>query len=178
MTQDLLDLYGRASEWTGSIVVGAADRLDVPTPCEGWDVRTLLNHMLETQQFFVGRARGEDLPISPEPPDLVGDDPVGAFQRAREDTLQTFGEDGVIERTGPSLGIAFSDTLLHGWDLATATGQDATMPDGLAQAAYDMIHGRFTNEQRKGVFEPEVPVGRDASPQDRLLAYTGRDPFG
>jgi uncharacterized protein (TIGR03086 family) len=176
MTQDLLDLYGQASGWTASIVEGAADRLDTPTPCEGWDVRTLLSHVIQTQQFFVGRARGEEPPISPDPPDLVGDDPVGAFARARSDTLQTFGEDGVIERTGPSLGIAFSDMLLHGWDLATATGQDATMPDGLAQAAYDMIYGRFTEEQRAGVFAPEVPVGADASPQDRLLAYTGRDP--
>ena len=70
--------------------------------------------------------------------------------------LSAFGEPGVIEKTGPSLGIAFSDQLLHGWDLAKATGQDATMPDGLAEAAYEMIHGRFTDEQRKGVFKPEV----------------------
>src|SRR5256885_1310344 len=57
-----------------------------------------------------------------------------------------------------------------------ATGQDDTMPDGLAQAAYDVIHGRFTDDQRKGVFKPEVPVGGDATPQQRLLAYTGRSP--
>ena len=50
------------------------------------------------------------------------------------------------------------------------------MPDGLAEAAYGMIHGQFTDEQRKGMFGPEVAVGADASPQDRLLAYTGRDP--
>ncbi len=81
------------------------------------------------------------------------------FEHAQQETLQTFGADGVIEKTGPSLGIAFSDQLLHGWDLARATGQDATMPDGLAQAAYDMIHGRFTDEQRKGTFKPEIAVG-------------------
>ena len=51
------------------------------------------------------------------------------------------------------------------------------MPDGLPDAAYSLIHGRFTEEQRKGVFKPEIPVGPDASAQDRLLAYTGRDPF-
>ena len=43
--------------------------------------------------------------------------------------------DGVVERTGSALGIAFSDQLLHGWDLARATKQDPTMPDGLAEAA-------------------------------------------
>ena len=82
----------------------------------------------------------------------------------------------MVERTGPSLGIAFSDQLIHGWDLATATDQDATMPAGLPEAAYEMIHGRFTDDQREGVFKPEVALPGDASAQDRLLAYTGRDP--
>jgi hypothetical protein len=39
-----------------------------------------------------------------------------------------------------------------------------------------MIHGRFTEEQRKGVFKPEIEVADDVSPQDKLLAYTGRNP--
>lgn len=90
--------------------------------------------------------------------------------------MQVYGEPGVIEKTGPSLGIAFSDQLLHGWDLARATGQDATMPGGLPEAAYELIHGQFTDEQRQGIFKPEVQVGANASAQDRLLAYTGRDP--
>jgi uncharacterized protein (TIGR03086 family) len=81
-----------------------------------------------------------------------------------------------LEKTGPSLGIAFSDQLLHGWDVARATGQDDTMPEGLPEAAYEVIHGRFTDEQRKGVFKPEISVGPDASPQEKLLAYTGRRP--
>ncbi len=177
MNTDLLDLYGRASEWALGKVPGATGKLDTSTPCDQWSVRQLLNHMLVTQQYFVGKARGEDVsPPSPNPPEVLSDDPVRDFERARADTLATFGTAGVIEKTGPSLGIAFSDQLLHGWDLATATGQDATMPDGLAEAAYQTIHGRFTEEQRKGVFKPEIPVGSDASAQDKLLAYTGRNP--
>ena len=50
------------------------------------------------------------------------------------------------------------------------------MPKGLPEAAYQMIHGRFSDEQRKGVFKPAVDVSSQASPQDKLLAYTGRDP--
>jgi hypothetical protein len=50
------------------------------------------------------------------------------------------------------------------------------MPAGLPEAAYAMIHGRFTEEQRQGIFKPEVAVAADASAQDKLLAYTGRDP--
>ena len=177
MTDDVMQQYRQASEWTLSKVKGAADQLDQPTGCEPWDVRTLLNHMLDTQQYFVRSARGEEASMpAPDPPELMGDDPVAAYASAREETIETFGQEGVIEKTGPSLGIAFSDTLIHGWDVARATGQDTTMPEGLAQAAYDTIHGRFTDEQRKGMFDPEIPVGPDASPQEKLLAYVGREP--
>jgi uncharacterized protein (TIGR03086 family) len=174
---DLLDLYGRASAWANEKVAGATHQLGAGTPCDRWNVRTLMDHMLDTQHYFVSSARGEDAsPPAPEPPRMVGDDPVADFRRARADVLAAFGEEGVVEKTGPALGIAFSDTLIHGWDLARGTGQDARMPDGLAEAAYGMIHGRFTDEQRQGVFGPEIAVGPEASPQDRLLAYTGRDP--
>ena len=177
MQQDLLELFDRGSGWTASKVPAAATKLDTATPCDEWDVRTLMNHMLDTQHYFVGAARGEDVsPPSPTPPERLSDNPITDFDRARAETLSTFAAPGVIERTGPSLGIAFSDQLLHGWDLAQATAQDATMPAGLAEAAYELIHGRFTEEQRKGLFKPEVAVASNASAQDKLLAYTGRDP--
>ena len=176
MDLDLLDLYGQASEWAGSKVRGAVSDLDVPTTCDGWTVRTLMNHMLETQRYFVGSAQGDEVTLSQEPPDLLGQDPSADFDRARSETLRTFGAPGVIERTGPALGIAFSDQLLHGWDLAVSTGQDPTMPESLPEFAYTMIHGRFTEDQRKGVFKPEIAISPDSSPQAKLLAYTGRNP--
>jgi uncharacterized protein (TIGR03086 family) len=176
MEFDLLDLYGRASEWTGAKAKGAVSRLDAPTNCDDWTVRDLMNHMLDTQQYFVRQACGEDVTLSQDPPDLLSDDPCSDFDRARSETLRTFGAPGVIDKTGPALGIAFSDQLLHGWDLAVSTRQDAAMPEGLPEAAYAMIHGRFTDEQRKGVFKPEIEVPPGSSSQEKLLAYTGRDP--
>ncbi len=176
MQTDLLDLYARASDWCTEKVAGAAN-LDAPTGCDEWNVRDLLNHMLETQRYFAGSARGEDVSLpAPTPPKLLSDDPVNDFASARADVLEAFGKEGVIDKTGPALGIAFSDQLLHGWDLARATGQGTTMPDGLAEEAYRTIHGQFTEEQRKGVFKPELPVADDATAQERLLAYTGRTP--
>ena len=176
MPTDLLDLYARASDWCKEKVAGATN-LDAPTGCDEWNVRELLNHMLETQRYFAGSARGEDVsPPGPNPPEVLSDDPVNDFASARADVLEAFGQEGVIDKTGPALGIAFSDQLLHGWDLARATGQDTAMPDGLAEEAYNAIHGQFTEEQRKGVFKPELPVPDDATAQERLLAYTGRTP--
>jgi len=176
MSLDLLDLYGRASAWANEKVAAAED-LDAKTPCDEWDLRTLLDHMLETQNYFLSSARGEDAsPPSPTPPKLISDDPAADFRHTREEMLAAFAEPGVVEKTGPALGIAFSDQLLHGWDVARASGQDDTMPDGLPEAAYEVIHGRFTDDQRKGVFKSEVSVPPDASPQQKLLAYSGRQP--
>lgn len=135
MEQDTLTLYGRASEWTGTKVRGAASMLDAPTTCGEWTVRTLMNHMLETQRYFIGSACGEDVTLSRNPPDLLRDDRCSDFDQARDETLKTFSKPGAMEKTGPALGIAFSDRLLHGWDLAISTGQDATMRDGLPDAA-------------------------------------------
>ncbi|HUQ63338.1 MAG TPA: TIGR03086 family metal-binding protein [Acidimicrobiales bacterium] len=177
MNEQLLDQYGRASKWTLTKIEHASTSLDAETSCDGWDVRTLLNHVLETQRYFVAAARGQDaVPPSPTPPELLSDDPFTDFEQGRAETLTTFEAPGVIEKTGPSLGIAFCEQLLHGWDLAKATGQDATMPEDLPGPAYEGIHGRFADDQRQGIFKPALTVGPDASAQDRLLAYTGRDP--
>ena len=177
MAQDLLDLYDQASTWTTQKVAGATEQLDTGTPCDEWDVRTLLDHMLETQRYFAASARGEEAsPPAKDPPATLTDDPVADFEQARSDVQRAFSEPGVVDKTGPALGVAFSDILLHGWDVARATQQDATMPEGLPEAAYDLIHGKFTDEQRAGLFKPEVTVPDDASPQARLLAYTGRQP--
>jgi len=177
MAPDLLKLYDQASAWTTEKVATASGELDAATPCDDWDVRALLNHMLETQRYFVSSARGEDAsPPGPTPPSLISKDPARDFESVRQEVLREFADPEVVDKTGPALGIAFSDMLLHGWDLARATKQNAAMPNGLAEAAYEMIHGRFTDEQRKGVFKPELPIGADATPQEKLLAYTGRSP--
>src|SRR5262245_41917425 len=104
MVDDSMTLYQRASAWTADKVTGAATKLDAPTLCDGWDVRTLLNHMVQTQQLFSGRAQGRDVALTPDPPDLIGDDPIGVFENARHEVIEAFSQPGVIEKTGPSLG--------------------------------------------------------------------------
>jgi uncharacterized protein (TIGR03086 family) len=174
---DLLDLFERGTEWTASKIPAATDRLDEKTPCSDWDVRALLDHMIDSQQYFAATARGEEAALpSPTPPAAIGSDPVGAYEEIRQETLRAYRQPDVLEKTGPSLGIAFVDQLVHGWDLARATGQDATMPDDLAGAAFSMIDGRLTDDQRGAGFRPAVEVSDTATAQDRLLAYTGRRP--
>jgi uncharacterized protein (TIGR03086 family) len=174
---DLLDLFDRGTAWAGSKIAGAADKLDQPTPCEEWGVRDLLNHMLHAQQLFAGAPSGGSAAPPPgRPPELVGDDPVAQYEEARQATMAAYREPEAIEKTGPLLGIAFVDQLVHGWDLAKATGQGTTMPDDLAQSAFAMIDGRMPDDQRGTFFKPAVTVPDDASAQEKLLAYGGRSP--
>jgi uncharacterized protein (TIGR03086 family) len=172
---DYIDLFDRASAWTADKVQGANGKLDAETPCEAWKVRDLLNHVLDTQRYFAGVVDDQKTPLpSPTPPDVLGTDPVKQYEEARETVLRAYRRPGAIEKTGPSLGIAFADQLIHGWDLASATGQDTTMPDDLAQAAFDTINGRMPDDKRGGNFKPSLPVSEGASAQERLLAYSGR----
>jgi uncharacterized protein (TIGR03086 family) len=177
MAPNLLDLYDASSAWTTERIAGAGNDLSRPTPCSEWDLHTLLDHMLETQRYFLATGRGQEAdPPGPNPSRIVGADAASDFEDVRQSIIEAYGQEGVIDKTGPALGIAFADMLLHGWDVARATGQDATMPDGLADAAYGLIHGQFTDEQRVGTFAPEIDVPDDAPAQHRLLAYTGRQP--
>ncbi|HEY2812711.1 MAG TPA: TIGR03086 family metal-binding protein [Acidimicrobiales bacterium] len=172
---DLLDQFDRGTEWTASKLPAAKDQLDQRTPCEQWTVRDLLNHMIETQRYFTTTARGEEAAMpNPSPPSLIGDDPAATYEETRQETLSAYRQPGVLEKSGMGLGIAFVDQMVHGWDLATATGQDAEMPDDLATSAFAMIDGQLTAERRGDAFKPPVDLGDGASAQEKLLAYTGR----
>ncbi len=178
---DPLSLYERASDWTKSKIEGAKDRLDAETACEEWTARDLVNHLLNGEENFVGATQGNPPTGPPEgmPPEKLNDkDPVEAFDGVRQAVLGAFGKEGVLDNPQMQMlaGIAFVDTLIHGWDLAKGTGQDTTMPEGLAEAAYGAIGGQLTAERRGTAFKPEVTVGEDVSAQDRLVAYVGRQP--
>ena len=174
---DLLDLYDRGSQWAATKIPGAATQLDRPTACPDWTVRDLLNHVIDTQRYFAAAGRGEDAPLpNPTPPEVLGDDPEAAYETVRQEMLTVYRQPGVIEKTGPSLGLAFTDQLIHGSDLAAATGQDPTIPEDLASAGFAMIDGQLTDERRGDAFAPEVEVPAGATAHQRLLAYSGRQP--
>ncbi len=177
MEHDLVDLYGRASEWSIGKIAGATDKLDAPTHLEGWTVRDLLNHMLLAQRYFVGATKGEDIPQpnTPHPPALISANPQADFAQVRDELLALFADDDTLANKTLGIVAAFGDILIHGWDVAAATGQDTAMPPGLAEANYDMIPD-FTDDQREGIFGPRVEVPTDASVQDKLLAFSGRNP--
>lgn len=186
---DLLALYDQATAWTATKVAGATDQLELPTPCEEWNVRRLIDHLLAGQAMFAaGPTGGTIAPPTGPPPALVGADPLAQYEQARQLTFDAYAQPGVLESTIKGftgevpamqvLGIAFCDQLVHGWDLARATGQDTTMPEGLADVAWTMLDGRIPDEARGPGqnFGLAVAVPADADTQARLLGYCGRSP--
>src|SRR5213080_2212326 len=111
MDLDLMDLYQRSSGWAHEKIAAAdTTNLDAATPCEDWKLRDLLNHILDTQRYFASAGRGESAtPPGPNPPDTVSDTPADDFAQARSAVISVFSEEGVIEKTMPALGVAFTD---------------------------------------------------------------------
>ncbi|MFD2083567.1 hypothetical protein [Actinopolymorpha cephalotaxi] len=70
----------------------------------------------------------------------------------------------------------FDELVLHGWDLAVATGQSLDCPDDVARAAYDATARSAEQAREMGLFGPPVEVPTRASELDRVLALSGRDP--
>jgi uncharacterized protein (TIGR03086 family) len=160
--------------------------IDGPTPCDGWTVRDLLNHLVGGATMFAGAFRGGPLQdISGRLPDVVGDDPAGAFAVA----AQRFGEGaaapGAMEREyalpfgvmdGPTVlrFLAF-DLTVHTWDLATALGTSAGLPDDLIDEVDRFAHQVLDSWPRDGInFQEAATPPEEADALERLVAFTGR----
>ena len=189
---DELRLLERAQDWTAEIVAGVREGdLAHPTPCEDWDVARLLDHLIADVETFNKVASGEpaDLvaDIDPTAPQNVGKawpHPTDHFGRLVKEARELWGRPGALEQTYKTsrseipgdglLMIGLIDPLVHGWDLANATGQDATMPADVAEAALAFTT-KMMKDKRIGFAEP-VPVPEDASVTDRLVGWLGRKP--
>lgn len=183
---DIVELLDNVTEWAETKVAGVDDEhLGSPTPCDEWNVRDLINHMVGVLRRFEAATRGEQLaPPTTPPPDVIGDEPAAVYAEARRATVAAYSAPGAAEQTVtagkemPRLGIAIADQLVHGWDLAKATDQDAMMPSDLAEKTWQLLNG-FVPDAVRGegkIFREPVAVPDDANAQDKLIAYCGRTP--
>lgn len=186
---DPIEQFIRGSKWASQIVDAVKpDQVSEQTPCDEWDVRDLVNHMTEGLKVVGAAVRHEEPDPEYHNKDYVGDHPALEYKHAYKETIAAVQErDGdVLEETfkmpygespaAMTFGIYGVDQLVHGWDLAKATGQDTEMPADLAEAAFATVDGRLTDEQRGEVFKKEIKPPANASVQEKLLAYTGRKP--
>ena len=152
-----------------------------PTPCAEWRVRDLLEHMVGVVAGMGTAASGQERTEF-----VLSDDPAAQFEAAAAVTMTAWRRPGVLEQiidggAGPMPGqvlasINLLDTATHAWDLATATGQPATLPEPVAEAAMAASRQIVTPELRPGRFGPECTPAAGADATDRLVAFLGRTP--
>jgi uncharacterized protein (TIGR03086 family) len=189
MTTTTLDLAPQATELTRIVTAVRDDQLDAGTPCAGTSVAALLDHV---HGFAVGMRLAADKTPDDTPPSASADAlpsdwreripreleaMVAAWRRpsAWEGTTQAGGIDLPAAMMGE---VALNEVLVHGWDLAVATGQAYAVDAAAAEACrgYAVRFAAAMPEARDSIYGPVVDVPADASVFDRLLGLTGRDP--
>jgi uncharacterized protein (TIGR03086 family) len=170
------------------VVLGVTDgALDDPTPCSGWTVRDLTNHLLGTTEAMRRVGAGEDL--DPDDPwGTAGDHMSEEWRDLLVARLEELARawDSAEAYEGAAMGgqmpkqmvgqMAFVEVLLHGWDLARATGQTVAADDATLAAAEQVMAQIGEMGRQQGAFGALVELPEDAAPLDRVLAQGGRDP--
>ena len=194
MTASLdIEALQRACDLADQVVSGVRlDQLDDATPCDEWDVRALLEHMVASTDFFADAAEHGVVADDRDWPEYEPAELQPAHRDQVRRLMRAYRAPGVMDRpmtilAGPStaafcLTVAISERLVHAWDLATATGQEIG-EDGTALAAALLGEPDYlavNDEVRQGdppPFGPEVEIDPGADALDRLAALLGRDPL-
>ena len=182
-------LLERALDQTGALIEGTdASQAGLATPCVGWDVRTVVQHLTgQDLRNFLVVVRGGN-PDVRAPADEIGEDWAAAFRdraaplRAEWRTADLAREVSVPGGSAPLRYRAngqIAELTVHGWDLAMATGQQAGLDPALAEHALAWSHETLRPESRGPgkAYGLEVPVAPDAPVYQRLAGWFGRDPW-
>jgi uncharacterized protein (TIGR03086 family) len=170
------------------------DRKDLsqPTPCRGWDLRTLLrhiNHSLATLHEGIGqRSLTLDQAKQATAEVMPDDELLGSFQHRARRLLEVWAQSGddaddgtilVAHRPLHRTTVASTGALeiaVHGWDIAEARQFHAPIPPALARHLLVVARHLVLPSSRPAEFAAPVPATDDATPSDRLVAFLGRDP--
>lgn len=188
MATQTSDLLAVAAPRTVDVVRGVADdQLDLPTPCRDYVVRDLLNHLFEVVVNFQDLA--EKRPVEwAEKPDHLDDGWRDRFAVETDRLVAAWSDSSTLEGVSPGMGLpqtvvggmALLDLIVHGWDLAVATGQPyRPAPEAVAEL-HALVEQLGPTARKMGVFadppQPPTPTKTRTPDLDRLLTQTGRTP--
>ena len=161
-------------------VVDDIDRshFDLPTPCDAWNVRQVLEHMVGGNRRIAG-----DPPNPGE--DVLGDDLSASYAACAAAAMATFEADGGIDR---SFSLSFgevpgwvavlarsTDQLAHAWDLAKATGVSTDLAPAMYTTGLELLQLRFASSGRNpATYADETQPADGATAADRFAAFAGR----
>ncbi len=168
------------------LAIVAATQWTAETPCADWDVRTLVNHVVNELLWVPPLLDGKTIAEIGDQfdGDVLGSDPRLAWESAAAEALAAASQPGVQDRTthlsfgdcpaSEYLGQVTSDVIIHSWDLARAIGANDRFATGLTDFVVGFLSPYVAAWRAAGVLGPAAEVGSDASAQDIFLAQTGR----
>ncbi|MFD9507241.1 TIGR03086 family metal-binding protein [Streptomyces mirabilis] len=169
-----LQVHARQSDLTG--------KRELPTPCAAFDVHRLSEHLLGVLTMSGYAAKKQALPT--DAPTMLTEAPWVVYPPLLDQLTAAWAEPGAWEGEtsfgpntfpAPFAGmITIMELTVHGWDLATATGQPFTADDDVVATATAIVGQIAEGARANGSFGPEVEPVADATPLERLLALTGR----
>jgi uncharacterized protein (TIGR03086 family) len=187
MAVDLPEVHAQALESARRSVAGVdASQWDVPSVCSDWDVRALVNHIVSGNLWVPELVGGKTIGDVGDrlDGDVLGADPVAAYDASAAVAAESFRRAGAMDAPvavsyGPVPGSVycghrFIDVLVHGWDVASSTGQDTALDPALVEACWEVVEPQIDLLAGSGMFGAagEVPPGADR--QAQLLAVLGR----
>ncbi|WP_138757851.1 TIGR03086 family metal-binding protein [Modestobacter altitudinis] len=169
-----------AARFTELVESASAGDWSRPSPVAGWTALDVVEHLVEWSRGFLGGA-GIQLPALD-----VAADPVAAWKQHVADVQAVLDDPAGRVLSNPHTGdkpvdeaidqFYTGDVWLHSWDLAEALGREPDLGEERCRAALADMASMEQLLRDSGQFGPAVPVDDDASPQDRLMAFIGRDP--
>jgi uncharacterized protein (TIGR03086 family) len=179
--------YRTALTWVRTLADGVpADRLADPTPCAEWDVRGLLGHLVATVDRVRVIGEGGDPQTTPRVVEGIADDGwTDALGAAEDKMAAVWADDAVLDELvtvpwGRVPGRAavwgyIREALVHGWDLAVATGQSPEADPVTAEAALAETKLVMPAEPRGGPIPFAAPVAPrpGAGPTEQLANWCG-----
>jgi uncharacterized protein (TIGR03086 family) len=187
MTPTPVDQLETALETAEALIAAITpEQWSRPTPCTDWDVRALVTHLSGGNHLFAAALADDASSRAREPAGLAEDDDLVAdYRNSAQAVLAAFRRPGALQRMvevpfgtvpgGVALHLRLTEVLVHGWDLARATGQVADFPEDLAEQEL-----AFTRDALGAVppgrspFAPPTPAPDTAPALDRLAACLGR----
>ncbi len=184
---DLLDAHTRALASARRAIAGVPDdRWSDQSTCDAWTVRELVNHVTTGNWWAAELASGKTIEEVGDrlDGDVLDDDPLAAYDVSAAAADVVFRGPGALDAPcavsyGPVPGSVYCghrllDVLVHGWDVARSTGQDATLDPELVEALWAVLEPQLDDLVGSGAFGVAVEVPPGADRQTELLARLGR----